>query len=76
MVQEVPWRLDRKAVLIHAPDLNKAWTQRRDWTIFDQPFLLLTYNQIILPVAILGKRPRETTAPDLMLHPPCFLPPP
>ncbi|TIA29095.1 hypothetical protein D6C78_10408 [Aureobasidium pullulans] len=51
--------------------------QERDWTMFDQPPPLPTYNQVILTSAVLGKRSRnEYAAPDLNLHPPCYLPPP
>lgn len=49
----------------------------RNWTLFDQPPPLPTYNQVILPSAILGKRSRgEDAAPDMTLHPPCSSPPP
>ncbi|THW53942.1 hypothetical protein D6D19_10723, partial [Aureobasidium pullulans] len=49
----------------------------RNWTLFDQPPPLPTYNQVILPSAILGKRSRgEDAAPDMALHPPCSSPPP
>jgi hypothetical protein len=51
--------------------------QERDWTVFDQPSPLPTYNQVVLPAAMLGKRSRcEDAAPDLISHPSCSQPPP
>jgi hypothetical protein len=51
--------------------------QERRYTIFDQPFLLPTYEEVILPGAILGERSqREDVASDPTLHPPYSLPPP
>jgi hypothetical protein len=51
--------------------------QERHYTIFDQPFLLATYEEVILPSAIVeGRSQCEDVASDLILHPPCSLPPP
>jgi hypothetical protein len=45
--------------------------EEREWTIFDQPSSLPTYNQIILPDALLRRRlPRTDMATDLMFHHP------
>ncbi|THV90858.1 hypothetical protein D6D27_05608 [Aureobasidium pullulans] len=49
----------------------------KSWTIFDQPAPLPTYNQVMLPSAILGKRSRgEDAAPDMTLRTLCSSPPP
>ena len=51
--------------------------QERHYTIFDQPFLLPSYEEVISPSAILGERLQsEDVASDPTLHPPCSLPPP
>ena len=51
--------------------------QERDWTVFDQAPPLPTYNQVVLPAAILGKcLQHEDIVSDLMLHPPCSPPSP
>ncbi|KAI5235389.1 hypothetical protein E4T42_09716 [Aureobasidium subglaciale] len=49
----------------------------RNWTVFDQPPPIPTYNQVILPSTILGKRSRgQDAAPDMISRTPCSSPPP
>lgn len=51
--------------------------QERHYTIFDQPFSLPTYEEVILSSAILeGRSQCEEMASDPISHPSCPLPPP
>ncbi|KAI5195604.1 hypothetical protein E4T39_08147 [Aureobasidium subglaciale] len=65
-----------------APQINYSHfnggtgAQERDWTIFDREPRLPTYEQIVLPDTVLGKRSRgEDLASGSILHT-SFIPPP